>query len=52
MHDRKRLEEQIEHLRTKMYEIYENDPSDKRLLEVSQNLDELLNKFNSQDPTT
>ncbi|MBH0231283.1 aspartyl-phosphate phosphatase Spo0E family protein [Halobacillus yeomjeoni] len=39
------LEGQIEELRIRMYEIYNNNPTDKELVRISQELDDLLNKF-------
>lgn len=39
------LERQIEELRIRMYEIYNNNPTDEELLRISQELDDLLNKF-------
>lgn len=52
MQQKKGLEEQIEVLRLKMYRMYEENPLDERLLEVSQELDQLLNQHANQDPTT
>ncbi|RDY72768.1 Spo0E family sporulation regulatory protein-aspartic acid phosphatase [Halobacillus sp. SY10] len=43
-----RLEQQIEELRTRMYEIYNNNPTDDELLRISQELDDLLNRFSEQ----
>jgi len=40
-----RLEKQIEELRIRMYEIYNQNPTDDELVEISQELDDLLNKF-------
>ncbi|MGP4077857.1 aspartyl-phosphate phosphatase Spo0E family protein [Halobacillus sp. K22] len=40
-----RLEKQIEELRIRMYEIYNQNPTDEELVQISQELDELLNKF-------
>ncbi|MFG6114730.1 aspartyl-phosphate phosphatase Spo0E family protein [Halobacillus sp. MO56] len=40
------LEVEIEALRQEMYQLYKNDPSDPRLVSVSQSLDQLLNKLN------
>ncbi|WP_394219403.1 aspartyl-phosphate phosphatase Spo0E family protein [Halobacillus trueperi] len=42
------LEQQIEELRTRMYEIYNNNPTDAELLRISQELDDLLNRFREQ----
>ncbi|TGB03843.1 aspartyl-phosphate phosphatase Spo0E family protein [Halobacillus salinus] len=52
MSDKKQLEEQIEQLRLRMYQIYEENPEDDRLLQVSQDLDVLLNEFSKKGPTT
>ncbi|WP_181347997.1 aspartyl-phosphate phosphatase Spo0E family protein [Thalassobacillus sp. CUG 92003] len=38
-----KLEKKINQLRKKMYTIYESNPTDSKLLEVSQELDSLLN---------
>ncbi|MGR9047299.1 aspartyl-phosphate phosphatase Spo0E family protein [Halobacillus faecis] len=43
-----RLEQQIEELRARMYEIYNNNPKDEELLRISQELDDLLNRFSEQ----
>ncbi|MBA2176353.1 aspartyl-phosphate phosphatase Spo0E family protein [Halobacillus locisalis] len=51
MQQKNGLEEQIEVLRLKMYRMYEENPQDERLLEVSQELDQLLNQYAKQDPT-
>lgn len=40
-----RLEQQIEELRTQMYELYNQNPTDEELVQISQELDNLLNKF-------
>ncbi|WP_035508461.1 aspartyl-phosphate phosphatase Spo0E family protein [Halobacillus karajensis] len=42
------LEQQIEELRSHMYEIYKNNPEDEELLKISQELDELLNRRDIQ----
>ncbi len=52
MQQKKGLEEQIEVLRLKMYRMYEENPNDEQLLDVSQELDQLLNQLANQDPTT
>ncbi|WP_235001539.1 aspartyl-phosphate phosphatase Spo0E family protein [Halobacillus sp. Marseille-P3879] len=44
--DDKEIEKRIEYLRKLMYEQYLNDPTDPRVLETSQSLDELLNELN------
>ncbi|SFG24760.1 Spo0E like sporulation regulatory protein [Halobacillus alkaliphilus] len=40
-----RLEKQIEELRIRMYDIYNQNPTDEELVQISQELDDLLNKF-------
>jgi hypothetical protein len=40
-----RLEQQIEELRTRMYDIYNSNPTDAELVRISQELDDLLNRF-------
>ncbi|SFJ74311.1 Spo0E like sporulation regulatory protein [Halobacillus dabanensis] len=40
-----RLEQQIEELRMRMYDIYDSNPTDAELIRISQELDDLLNKF-------
>ncbi|MYL50631.1 Spo0E family sporulation regulatory protein-aspartic acid phosphatase [Halobacillus litoralis] len=45
---KERLEKQIEELRVRMYEIYNNNPTDAELLRISQELDDLLNRFSEQ----
>lgn len=46
---KERLERQIEELRVRMYEIYNNNPTDSELLRISQELDDLLNRFRKQN---
>ncbi|WP_173915554.1 aspartyl-phosphate phosphatase Spo0E family protein [Halobacillus sp. Marseille-Q1614] len=40
------LEEKIEQVRLKMYKFYSENPTDQRVLEVSTELDHLLNRLN------
>ncbi|MFC4558255.1 Spo0E family sporulation regulatory protein-aspartic acid phosphatase [Virgibacillus kekensis] len=40
-----KLEERIESTRRKMYQIYKDNPTDHRLLLISQELDQLLNQL-------
>ncbi|UOQ43948.1 aspartyl-phosphate phosphatase Spo0E family protein [Halobacillus salinarum] len=40
-----KLEQQIEDLREVMYQIYYSNPQDEELLQISQELDGLLNKW-------
>ncbi|MFC7062033.1 Spo0E family sporulation regulatory protein-aspartic acid phosphatase [Halobacillus seohaensis] len=42
------LEDKIEQVRFKMYNYYTKNPSDFRVLEVSRELDELLNQLNKE----
>ncbi|WP_226584763.1 aspartyl-phosphate phosphatase Spo0E family protein [Halobacillus litoralis] len=44
-----RLEEQIEELRLRMYEIHNKNSEDTELLRISQELDDLLNRFREQE---
>ncbi|MBN6206482.1 aspartyl-phosphate phosphatase Spo0E family protein [Ralstonia pickettii] len=44
-HQRKRLEIQIEQLRTNMYQAYENSVGYDKLMEISKQLDKLLNEL-------
>ncbi|MCP3032884.1 aspartyl-phosphate phosphatase Spo0E family protein [Halobacillus sp. A1] len=39
------MNEEIEVLRKKMYETYENNPNDSQILVISQALDKLLNEL-------
>ncbi|MCA0972016.1 aspartyl-phosphate phosphatase Spo0E family protein [Halobacillus litoralis] len=52
MKDDNQLEDQIEQLRKRMYQIYVDDPEDDQLLKVSQELDVLLNEFAKKGPTS
>ncbi|WP_081988402.1 aspartyl-phosphate phosphatase Spo0E family protein [Halobacillus sp. BBL2006] len=45
MNEKEKLEQKIEQLRVRMYEIYEQDLSEEELLRISRDLDELLNKL-------
>lgn len=45
MSEKEKLEEKIEVLRLRMYEIYDQNLSEEDLLQVSRDLDELLNKL-------
>ncbi|WP_164908506.1 aspartyl-phosphate phosphatase Spo0E family protein [Halobacillus litoralis] len=42
---KEKLEQQIEELRIRMYELYNNNPADEELVRISQELDDLLNRF-------
>ncbi|MGP4060729.1 Spo0E family sporulation regulatory protein-aspartic acid phosphatase [Halobacillus sp. H74] len=42
---KEKLEQQIEELRIRMYELYNNNPADEELVRISQELDGLLNRF-------
>lgn len=46
---KERLEKQIEELRKHMYDIYNKNPEDPELLRISQDLDDLLNRFGNED---
>ncbi|ELK46435.1 aspartyl-phosphate phosphatase Spo0E family protein [Halobacillus sp. ACCC02827] len=48
MNYKEKLERQIEELRVRMYDIYNQNPNDEELLRVSQELDDLLNRFRGQ----
>ncbi|ARI78473.1 Spo0E family sporulation regulatory protein-aspartic acid phosphatase [Halobacillus mangrovi] len=45
MNEKEKLEEKIEVLRLRMYELYDQNLSEEELLQVSRDLDELLNKL-------
>lgn len=45
MTSKKKIKQQIEKTRHEMYQIYENDPKSSQLLEISQELDSLLNEY-------
>ena len=49
MDRRERLEIQIEQLRVKMYRAYEQNAGYKKILEMSQQLDQLLNELEILD---
>ncbi|MRH41807.1 Spo0E family sporulation regulatory protein-aspartic acid phosphatase [Aquibacillus halophilus] len=39
------LEEQIEYLRLRLYEVFQSNTNKEDILEISQRLDELLNNY-------